>query len=337
MALPDGPFHPGQRPPEPNRGEPRIFLPPNVTLHIFFTYHGSKELFGDTAHFTNLIKNADIVVPENSVWSNEILKMQNDISRGNERIWRSAKEGVIKEANPFFVDFFHIYYDALYGSHAKVTYVDIQDESRGQEKLEEKLKTVVNFNLTVDQNLASIQNLLKEIAERQQNREDHMIKNLGPRLTQVIEPNPKLSKKKRVSALMIIGSSHTRIFEILSNHIQPDSSGLPSISHEINRTAKVELPHIDLENSYKTGGQEIKEQDRQRLAIEVLAYNLIESVFGNKVNEIILPSILKQLSKDELLELFYSAQISYRKQVVLYSVSPLWKKIYDLIDNFNQK
>lgn len=331
MALPDHRL-PNQPNHEPITGEPKIFLPKNVALHIFFTRHVSRKDLGDFDHFRNLVHDADIFVPESTGWVDDTWDKWNKVSKGDYKIYTRIKENILNDTkDPSNFDL--ALFDATYASRAQIVFIDVQGEEFN-EKHDQITDDFDNFiGNSFEEQIAKADDFCHKYAQIQTERENHMLKQLGPILTQVIDPHPKLRVQDKVSVLMLLGSAHTRIVKILQNSIKLNESGLPNISYEF--TDPNNIPSDELTNKYKDN-EMVGDKERHRLLLEMVGYKFMHHNLNKKISEKILTKVVKILSEEEIIDLFITAKQSLQKKLDLHTF-PIWQKVNDLAINLSQK
>ncbi len=328
MALPDGPLKPV---PEPNRGEPKIFLPKNVSLHIFFTAHDSRQDLGDFNHFRNLIRNSDIFIPESTDWVDYMAKNYNSISKGDYKVYTRIRDNILRDTNNPS-DFNIALIEAVYSSRARIDFIDVQGNEfdRGIDSAIETFSKYTGDSFQDE--LALADNFCRQFARLQGPREDHMLEQIGPKLTDIIESHPKWRSQDKVSVLLFLGSVHTRIAKILQDRVKPTESGLPNISYEFSN--REILSSDELANKYKEG-EVVSKDEQYRLLLGTIAYKLIDGNFFKPGIRKTLVKISKILSEEEIIE-FFNAQKKIDIGIGQKSQYPIINKVESLVESYSK-
>lgn len=303
-----------------------IFLPQNVSLNIFFTRHAAKEDLGDLNKLRKEIKSSDIVVPEEFGWTQDYLKRMNKIARGDYEEYKEWKEKVSNTNR--YPEFTLIIGDAIYFSHSKVVFVDMEREDPRVEQLSSfggmiKAKILESY----DKTLESFEPHFKREALLQRQREEHILKQLGPKLKGVIDPNPKLRAKKPIKAFMILGYEHLYVFERLKELIIPDENGLPKVAKEISSSLMIESPEAQLKNLLKDN-REVDPEIKKRILTKLFAKSIIRLLDRYRTDSAFIDSLVENLTDDEVRSMHVDVvRTEQMKFEILRGQSPIWTVI----------
>ncbi len=135
----------------------------------------------------------------------------NRIARGDYDLYRRWKQ-VVQERDRY-PDFALAFGEAIFASHKKVLFVDIEHENPLASQIPgDAISAADLFEADYDDTLENIEREFQTHATFQRQREEHILQAIGPRLKALIDPNPKLKAKERVIVFMILGHEHTFFF-----------------------------------------------------------------------------------------------------------------------------
>lgn len=290
-----------------------IFLPPNVALTIVFGRHAKAEDVGNLQDFRQLVRSADIFIPEAIGWDEKTLQDARKISGGDSRTYQRYIP-----INPGdIVDYDRTVLSAMFNSKVKIQFVDVPSDHPLTQALE-SYKPGFDvpesiFQPTFTQTLAALGKWLRNEAQVQKQREDFILTQIGPRLQQIIAPHPRLSNKPSVSVVMLLGSYHTRVHDVLRQTIPPSPSGVPRVDM-IALPSATEIQESTLKKNYV--GNTLTEKEEQRLLAETLAkivLNAISNDYGSMTYNFELEKGVRTLTDRELETVFESFSIKGRK------------------------
>lgn len=304
-----------------------IFLPSNVSFNMLLHRHLLAEDLGDSLQYKKRVKAADIIGIEMPGWTPEKLEDLNQISKGNYDVFKKTQE-LTKRYDPF-VEFRLAQIDPLFASHSKILLADFKHSDSDFHKYMEivqtgRLSLAEILKSTYEETLHELDQNLKRLADNEQLREDCILRNLGPRLQQIIEPNPKLKTKDTVDVFFMIGNTHRNIYNVLRNKYPNEN--LPSVSVEYGPNAYEDCPGLELKIKYNWGDS-ISDEERDRLLSEFLVENIVKSEIASS-KEVQRHKLVKELTDVELKDVWSSLnyQIERADQTL-----PIWDKVKGIL------
>ncbi len=317
----------------PTRSEPldpnKIFLPSNVELRFLFSKHHAAVDVGDPDEFRRSVRSSDIVIPESLAWNQAWLDDTRLVAKGKDNVykhWKNAVSGLPDS------EFALAMGSALFNSHAQVVFVDYSvsditpEELSAQHSLVGPKEELLGSNF--DDAVERFNSQIQQAAKVEKDREDHMLLQFGPRLTEAIDPNPKLAKKERVAVLAILGTGHRRVYDLLKQRYSNEDE-LPHVSQET-----VQEPIQSIYNRVKLiykSGETTTDDARKRMLLECVGESLLMPMRSHpdfswldvkKSSE-----ILSALSEGEIREMYDSLD---RESKIVDLQAPVWRKIQSM-------
>jgi hypothetical protein len=206
------------------------YLPDNIDVTIVY---GGHEDSADFAGLKPHLATADIFIPEITSWTPEQVELLSRISQGD----KTARDTMEREhAGGKFNDFTRAETKTLLGSGIRVTPIDYAAVHPRANEIQDHFmnyglwgRRASSFNKTLDNIVAYAQ---KE-AGLEEHRERLMMLSVGPRLQTLIDNDPILQQKDRISVVIQQGTAHTFF-----------SHKLMALAHD-NPTAAVRRVFVD--------------------------------------------------------------------------------------------
>lgn len=199
-----------------------MILPSNFNIHFHFSAHKTKEDMGDADLVGSLVKQSDIVIPEELSWDSRVLKMYKRISSGGYKEYCQLRDVFNQQGEHFAAEQLR----AIYSTRKVITYVDvgrenpfykdvkllmnsaIGEEAADDESVELSPINPTSFDEHIDHTIA----VNKTFLTANQYRERLIMHRLGTSILELVEQHPKLSKKQDINILMFMGATHTSLF-----------------------------------------------------------------------------------------------------------------------------
>jgi hypothetical protein len=235
-----------------------LALPTRTNVHIHFSPHSSAEDIGDENEFKRHMKRADIFIPEEVSWNEEVKKSMQQIAKGNHKEY----EPIRRAAQDMNMGFMGAVLKTLYNSHTAVDFVDVGRDHPlwiavgslmgSTEDVEEAMPEVAQEVESIDDyckdRLDCVENWI--IANRF--RERFMLASLPEVIRSNVAVRPRLRKKPEVNVLMTLGTVHTNVYHQLcrvagaTNHITRSFSEPNIVFSEWNELIRAGLLNIDM-------------------------------------------------------------------------------------------
>jgi hypothetical protein len=206
---------------------------PKIETNFFFHKHANKE---DGQAVGERLKNADILVQENTGWDSARLDIFNDISKGI-LTPEQAMDMEKQNGKPFlWKDFYVSLLDGLYKSEKKVILVDVPNDNvvfknlMGLYASNGAYNNLINKSLPYEEMIRRIGNVSKFESDMQKAREDYILENLPEALAETLKQNPDLQKKEDLKILFSMGGFHTRLYHEMKksgNDVSREFSSMP--------------------------------------------------------------------------------------------------------------
>lgn len=177
----------------------------NIKYEFYFSPHGNPNDFKD---LFELIKGADIYVPEVFGWTREYLGIYQDVSAGRKTPEQAIKEKQAEDAemNPLLLEELQ----ALYNTKKPIIFIDLPEEETPRAKNKIWLGARDFEGL-----LSNVQYYLEEESKLNHRREEYMVGQLKTKIGEILESDPDLKTKDDVNALVSLGSVHTGVYHEL--------------------------------------------------------------------------------------------------------------------------
>ena len=227
---------------------------PRIKYIFYFSAHGNPN---DFKGLFDLIKDADVYVPEAFGWTIDYLDIYQDVSFG-----RKTPQQVVdvvqaegKDIDPLAL----VELQALYNTRKQVVFVDLPQE--------EAIHTSGLFlgARNFDGLLRNVQHSLEGECELNQKRDERMVSHLMTRVVEVVKSNPDLNTKDDAIVVISLGSVHTGVY-----HRLKDSGGYAERIFDV-------IPQV---YSYNEEGLRRMLWGKP-VDDELLARILLETAFGN--------------------------------------------------------
>jgi hypothetical protein len=189
---------------------------PKLSFDFFFGPHGTVE---DAAGLEERFAKADVFIPELFGWSEAALNVYNDLSYG--RITPEDAMKLFKKDD--FNGFMSAIFKMIYKSYKPIVFADASRETNKKNAInndEERFKMHFGNTIGFEKKLAEFRQYLKNEAETEKTREEHMISNLYPSLLEALKGRPDLLNQKELKVLLFLGAAHTGVSTRLSSFNQ---------------------------------------------------------------------------------------------------------------------
>jgi len=176
---------------------------PKVKLNFFFNAHGTAA---DLPGLEDKIKECDVFIPEDYGWNETTLKAYQSVASGQTPYTTiflnysvSSKDGRLLRA--------------LHDTKKEILLVDVPSDHELSGKLDGLTKAEkITLEKSFSETLSQIRQAGKDWANFLVARDNFISKNLKKALP-VIQNMPKFKNEKEINVLVMIGASHTRLFE----------------------------------------------------------------------------------------------------------------------------
>ncbi len=240
------------------------FLPGNVDIAVFYGGHSDKADFEELMPY---FSGVDVFVPEITCWSMEMIRLFSRISRGDKS---ARKELERSHADGKFTPFADFETKSILGTGVRITPMDYSETHERAKEIHDHYenwglldKVVPDFNKTLD----NIITFIRYEAELEDHRESIMERSIGPRLKTLIDSDPELSKKSRVSVLIHQGAGHALLFPKLVDLARDTEASVELASGD----NPLEFDHFDrLATAFRLGTT-LSKQEKRELAMRALA------------------------------------------------------------------
>lgn len=293
--------------------ERSIYLPEGVKLHIHFSAHDQEEDLGDPAYFQNLMKNADIYIPEAPGWINEHLVVAEKISKGDYKAYDNYKKSGPDDT------FGIATMRGIYNSNKKILLVDIKSDDENfnsvhQIHTKSLAKTAFSDFLwgegDLDKIVSQFTSRSNVLTMGEGYREGKILTNLGPAIESAIDSSQKLKSKDEVNVLMTIGLMHSPIYSVLKRHIDDPERVTRSFGEPVFFDPTVQLYRYERFGKTLTieKSRELVSKFLMTLYLKVFA-SMEDRWVDYDANKMTIASlaIIKSLSADEINEVISSA------------------------------
>jgi len=220
------------------------YLPSNVALHFYFAPHRTVEQFDEGKP---LLQRADVFIPEAAGWNEQTQKDFNSISKGgDEKRYRKLVEAQQIHLNSGYA---REQYEGLKGTYKPVVLIDAHRDRADLNVGDFTKRYRKGITSDVEDTLHGVASALASIAEMAYARDLIMGDNLGPKVTELVTNHPRLSNKEQVNVLLVLGFSHTELYQAMVD------SGV--FEGRIEETTWSGITEIDIEtaviSTYKRG------------------------------------------------------------------------------------
>ncbi len=241
---------------------------PPISIHIFYSGHSYG---GDLRGFYELFKAADIVIPEAFGWKEKNLKDYRDVASGkmNKDVITYLPSEVPN------ISFDREFLMTLYGTNKKIVLIDAPRESKMIDDVNDFDRENKSFIRSlgaknVEETIAQFRELeIRKARVVVSVRDEYMLEQLGLKTADLLNENPELLKKDKLSVLLILGATHTGVYHELKARERWEASvsrsfrDVPQLYHysaEVLRRLRFGKPVSD----------------------ELLLKDLLESILSNK-------------------------------------------------------
>lgn len=186
-------------------GKEQKTITPEISVDIFFSPHITSA---DLKGLKERVMQSDIYMPELIGWNQKDVDLFNAVSQGTVKPEDAVGEGLAR-------DVFLGLFDAIYDSHKPIVFVDVPFDSPLSKKKSERLGGLRVVYKDFDENLKNIRKVLITNANRQKQREEHIVSQIRPRVEEIIKIHPELRSKKKLIILLSLGSGHNPLYSRL--------------------------------------------------------------------------------------------------------------------------
>lgn len=242
----------------------KAFFPSNLDITFFYGPHGDRRDFERLAPY---LSQTDIFIPEAPAWTLDSVMQFSRLSQGD----RTARKELEKDAaqgrfNPF-VDKMT---KSLLDSEIRVTPIDYPANDRRAGEILDHFgnwglldKIVSSWNKTLD----NIVDFACKEGDIESYRDNIMVASIGSRLQTLVDLDPELQQKARVSALVQLGTSHSFSYTTF----EAMAAAAESTTIQRIQVKEVAFDHFDqLAHTFRIGAK-VTQEERRALAMRALA------------------------------------------------------------------
>lgn len=249
---------------------------PKIEIEFFLAAHGSRE---DYARLSELLKDADVYVPERAAWREKSLQAHQDISAGirEPNTWGGGTEASRVEL------------ESIYNKKIPILFIDIPENHplvkvAGRVMKTDKLEIVVAFrDGKFDEGLKLTKQNTQDLLDFTEERESYIRQKLKEKISTLTEDFPQLKGKQSIRIVVALGPMHTNVANELKNE-----PAIHSVKKQLGKSTVVFLTQEEIVRSQMSGrgSAQYHDVDYARMWIEWELTNLFPNNISDSLKEL---------------------------------------------------
>ncbi|EKD65017.1 MAG: hypothetical protein ACD_50C00213G0005 [uncultured bacterium] len=186
-----------------------------VEIKFFNSKHRSAF---DIKGLRDQLQEIDIYIPEVFGWESEYLSDLRKLSSGGTDVEQMLEHWGAKDQTNYERD--REFFEVINNSRKAITIIDVPGGHPLVDRADGSILPKIKFGSDFNESLNSMRDYLKNLSAIEKERGSYMLEHLKPKIQEVIDSNPELAEKEKLSILIDIGVANTHLYHDLKKDFE---------------------------------------------------------------------------------------------------------------------